>query len=177
MIRGISYSKGLAAAAAAALIAAGATLWMRVATKASLLDLRQRAVNAERDLRDRINAMSPYEDEDVIRLRRQVDQFRTHLGSDGTWEGLVRRLGAGWSAEVGSREDRGGYSVQLGTLTLQSHAVTEWPGIVDMTGQLEAMPGVGIAELEMKTSGSGDRRSLDTARIVVVIQTNQALLN
>jgi len=177
MTRGLIFSKALAAAAAAALIAASATYWVRAAAKTDLVAQRRQAATAERELRTRVDAMAAYESENLDSLRRQVGRFRTHLGTESTWDGLVRALGSGWSAEIGPRDDRGAYSIQLGTLTLVSHAVGEWPGIVDALGQLEAMPGVGIAEFEMKTSGSSDSRTLDTARMGVVIQTTRAVLN
>lgn len=177
MTRGLIFSKPLAVAGAAALIAASAMLWVRSSTQADLVALRRDGETAQRDLRNRVDSMSAFENDNLESLRRRVGRFRMHLGTEGTWDGLVRALGNGWSAEIGPRDDRGAYSVQLGTLTLVSHAVGEWPAIVGAAGQLEAMPGVGIAEFEMKTSGSGDRRSLDTARMVVVIQTTRAALD
>jgi hypothetical protein len=173
MIRGVAYSRPFAAAATAALIAAGAMFWIRLATHAKLSELRLHAANSERDLATRIGALSAYESDNVDALRRQVGLFRVRLGTDGTWDRLVRRLGGGWSAESGLREDKSGYSLQPGTFRLLSHAVGEWPDIVEAVKDLEAIPGVGIAEIEMKTSGSGDRRSLDTARILVLIQASR----
>jgi hypothetical protein len=177
MTRGIAYSKPLVAAGAAALVAASAMFWMHRATSAKISELRRHAATEESDLLNRINAMSAYESENVDSMRRQVGRFRMHLGTEATWDILVSRLGNRWVVDKGSKEEKGIYSVQLVTLRLVSHAVGEWPSIVEAVGQLEAIPGVGIAEFEMKTSGADDRRSLDTARILVAIQTSRAALN
>jgi hypothetical protein len=177
MTRGVAYSKPLAVAAAAALAGAFVLLWARMATDASLSQARLHAASAEGDLTTRVTAMSAYASENLDALRRQVGNFRVHLGAEDTWEGIVRLVGNGWIAEPGPKEERNGYSVQLGTLKLGSHSVGDWPEIVDTVKALEATPGVGIAEFEMKTSGSGDRRSLDTARILVVIQASRTRPN
>ncbi len=174
MKRGSTYSKPMAAAAAVALIATGAMFGMHAEYEATLLERRHHAESAERGLRNRIGAMSAYGDENVEALRREVGALRTHLGTEGTWDGLVRQLGGAWSVERGPREDMGTYCVERGTLTLVSHSVGEWPRIVDVAGQLEAMAGVGIANLEMKTSGTGGVRSLDTARLDLVVHTRRA---
>jgi hypothetical protein len=173
MTRGITYSKPLAGAAVAALVVAGALFCMREANAANRAGLRRHAESDERALEAQVSAMSAFEDENVAALRARVGRLRLQLGPDGTWERLVSRLGAGWGSEAGTREDKAGYSIQTGTVSVLSRGVDEWPAIVEAVGQMEAMPGVGIAEFEMKTSGSGDRRTLDTARMLVVIQTTR----
>jgi hypothetical protein len=165
MTRGVAYSKPLAVAAMIALGAAGTMLWARLATEAGLSKLRRDSAADKRALQTRIAAMSDCETENVDSLRREVSRFRVNLAAFGTWESLASSLGP--------KEERNGYSIQLGTLRLLSHAVGEWPEIVSTVGRLEALPGVGIAELEMKTSGTGDRRSLETTRILVVIQASR----
>jgi hypothetical protein len=173
MTRGVTYSKPLAVAAMIALGAAGTMLSARLATEARLSKLQRDSAADERALQTRIAAMSDYETENVASLRREVSRFRVNLAAFGTWESLVASLGSAWDCEPGPKDERNGYSIQLGTLRLLSHAVGEWPEIVNTVGRLEALPGVGIAELEMKTSGTGDRRSLETTRILVVIQASR----
>jgi hypothetical protein len=174
MIRGIEYSKPLAAAGFTALVAAGAMFWMRTAASRMLSEQRRHAAVAESELETRIGAMSKFESENVEALRLQVKRVRLHLAADGTWGRLVGRLGSGWVADGASMEDRNGYSIQSGAFRLRSHAVGEWPEIVEAVKDLEAMPGVGVAELEFRATGNGVHRSLDTARIVVVVQAIQA---
>jgi hypothetical protein len=173
MIRGIAYTKPLAAAAVAALAAAGGLFWMRTANAADRAGLRLRAESEERTLQARVSAMSAFDSKNVDELRTQVSRLRKQLGTKGAWERIVTRLGVGWASEAATKEDKAGYSVQTGTFSVLSHGVDEWPAIVETVGQLEAIPGVGIAGFEMNTSGSGDRRTLDTARMLVVVQTSR----
>jgi hypothetical protein len=173
MTRGIAYSKPLAAAAAAAVFATSAMCWLHTTTNTKLSELRKRDAAVEDGLGAQIAAMAPYENGDLETLRAQVGRYRTRLGSKGTWDRLVRRLGSGWIAESGPKYDKSGYSIQLGTFKLVSHAVSDWPEIVNVVKELETIPGVGISEFSMKTSGSGNRRTLDTASIAVVIQADR----
>jgi hypothetical protein len=176
MIRGISYSRPLLASALVAFSIAGVLSLVRLRTGASLAEQRRDAASAEQALRREVAGLSAYENVNLEALRRRASRFRERLGTDGTWETIVQRLGSGWVAESGPREDRSGFYVQPGTLTLVARAVDEWPGIVDAVRDIEAVPGAVISGFEMKASG-GDRRSLDKATIQVEIQASHTETN
>ncbi len=177
MIRGISYSKPLVAAALVAFSLGGMLSLLRLTAGARLSEQRREAASDEQALRRQIAGLSAYENENLETLRRRVSRFRGRLGTDGTWETIVQRLGSGWVAESGPREDRSGFFIQPGTLTLVAHAVEEWPGIVDAVRDIEAVSGAAISRFEMKASGSGSQRSLDKAMIQVEIQASRAETN
>jgi hypothetical protein len=172
MIRGISYSKPIAAAAMGALALGGVLFLLRTSASARLSEQRREAAEAEGKIRRQIAGLSAYESGNLEDLHRRISRFRERLGTDGTWESLVRRLGSGWVAESGARDDRKGYFLQAGTLSLVAHTVEEWPVIVDAVRVIEAVPGVAVSGFEMRASGSGERRSLDKATVQVEIQAS-----
>jgi hypothetical protein len=177
MIRGVSYSKPLAAGALAALAFGGLLFVLRINAVSDLAKQRREMEAAEGTLRMQIAGLSAYESENLDALRRRISRIQGQLGTDGAWESIVRRLGGGWVADAGPRQDRGGYFLQAGTLTLVAHAVDEWPGIVDAVRDIEAVPGAVISGFEMKASGGGERRSLDKATIQLEIQTTHTQAN
>jgi hypothetical protein len=173
MIRGVQYSKPLAAGGAAAVIAASMLIWQHHELSANISEQRRRAEVAESNLESEVAAKSMYESEYLDALRDQMRRSRVQLGDEGTWGRLVRRLGDRWSAEPGQTDEKGGQSTRYGTMRLLSPTVTDWEKIVEAVTNSEETPGVGIAELEMKTSGSRDHRTLDLVRILVAIQTSR----
>jgi hypothetical protein len=168
MIRGIAYSKPLALGAAAAIAAVCVLFCVRTAKKSEVLAQRRQGVSIEGELSSQIAAKSEFESSNLGVLRKRVDQF---LGSAGTWERAAGRLGTAWLAGPVKRDEKAGCAIQTGTMSLSSHSVRVWPDIVSAVQDLEAIPGVDVAEFEMKTSGIGDRRSLDAARILLVVRT------
>jgi hypothetical protein len=173
VIRGIQYSRPLAAASIAAAVALCAMIGLHLELKAGILERRRRASVVEATLLSQINAKSMYGAESLEELRDKVGQFRVQLGSQGTWERLVGQLGEGWTAESGPMDNKGDYSIRFGTFRLISPSVLDWPKIVEAVKESEAIPGVGIAEFEMKASGDRDRRSLDLVRFLVAVQTSR----
>jgi hypothetical protein len=174
MIRGVQYSMPLAGAGVAALAAATVMAWLRFDLNAEIVEQRSSASIAEASLSSQIAAKSIYERERLDALREQIGRFRMRLGTDGTWERVVRQFGPGWNAEMGVRDDRSGYSIQYGIFELVSPTVADWPRIVEAVRESEAVPGVGIAEFEMKASGGPGKRMLDLVRILVVVETRGA---
>lgn len=174
MIRGIEYSKPLAAACATAIIASCTMAWLRVGLNAKISEQRRRASTLESNLTGQMEAKSEYDDENLNALRERVGRLRTQLGPDGTWERVAGQFGDGWKSEPGPSDDKNGYSVRYGTFKLLSPAVTDWAKIVEAVRNSEAIPGVAIAEFEMKTSGGRDRRSLDLVRILVAVRTSRS---
>lgn len=174
MIRGVQYSLPFAAVGVAALAATGSMIWLRFDLEARIAGQRRRASIAEASLSSQIAAKSMYERECLETLHSQVSRFRERLGTDGTWERAVGQFGSGWNAELGARDDRSGYSIQYGTLRLISPTLADWPRIIGAVRDSEAIPGVGIAEIEMKASGSRGQRTLDLVRILLAIKTRRA---
>jgi hypothetical protein len=171
MIRGVSFSRVLAAAGSAAIVAACATLWLRLEVNSEDLEHRRLASGLEASLSAQISAKAVYDDARLEAMRSRVGRFRLQLGTNDTWDRLVRGFGEGWKAEVGPRDERNGFSIQYGVFRLKSPALADWPEIVERLKDSEALPGVGIVEFEMKTSGSREQRSLDMVRILVAVQT------
>ena len=174
MIRGVQYSLPLAAAGAAALVAVGSMMWLRLGLSSEIVEQRRLASVAETSLSSQIAAKSMYERERLEELREQIGRFRVRLGADGTWDSVVSRIGLGWYAEPGTRNERGTYSIQYGTLKLMSPTVADWPRVIEAVGESEAIPGVGIAEIEIKASGVRGQRTLELVRILVAVQTRHA---
>jgi hypothetical protein len=114
--------------------------------------------------------MSEFEGERLESLRSRVRRALLQLGTEDTWERLVRRFGERWTVEQGPRDERNGSSVQLGTFRLKSPVLADWPGIIETLGDSEAIPGVGITGIEMRTSGGTERRSLDSVTVRVSVQ-------
>jgi hypothetical protein len=177
MIRGISYSRPLAAGALAALSLVGGLFLLRMTARADLSKQRRVAEAAEGTLNRQMAGLSAYQSENLETLRRRIAHFQSQLGTDGTWERIVRRLGSAWVAECGTRQDRSGYYLQDGTFTLVAHAVDEWPGIVDAVRDIEAIPGAAVSGIEMKASGTAERRALDKTTIQVEVKVSRAETN
>jgi hypothetical protein len=173
MIRGVSYSKPLAAAGAASIVAACAMYWLRAGAAVNLEDGRRRAFGLEGELAAQIVAWSGFDDGKLSALRDQVKLFRVRLGPAGTWERLIAHLGDRWTEEGTSRDDRNGCTIQLGAFSLKSPSVTDWPRIVEALRDSEALPGVGITEFQMKASGSREHRSIDLVRFRVAVRTRR----
>jgi hypothetical protein len=171
MIRGIRYSRPLATVVAATFVAACAAAWHREVLVSRIAEQRRQAAALEEQISGPMGAMEMYSDERLRALRKQVGLFRVRLGGAGTWGSLVSRLGQGWTSERGPAEDRGGYSIQLGTFKLLAPSTADWPRIVDAVKASEGIPGVRIVEFEMKASGDLDRRSLDLVRILMEVQS------
>jgi hypothetical protein len=174
MNRGVKFSKPLASAAAAAMVAACALSWAQIEKRAEISDQSRRGSARETELSSQIAERSEFDDSSLGRLRKRADQFRGRLGSAGTWERAVNRLGAAWLVASVRQEDRLGCKVQTGTFSLSSTSVGIWPDIVSAVGDLETIPGVGVVKFEMRTSGNVDRRSLDIARIILVVRTSSS---
>jgi hypothetical protein len=167
MKRGFAYSRPLAVSAIAALAAVAASYAFQAAMSARLLDQRRRAEIVEAGLSGRIAARSAYDGASLEALRTKARRFRVSLGQEGTWRGVGVLLGGDWAAVPGAKEERRGYSVQSGEFRLSSSSVGAWPAIVRAVSDLEAIPGVDVAEFEMRTTGDAASRSLEVARIVV----------
>jgi hypothetical protein len=170
MTRGLVFSRALAAACSAAAAAACAAFWLH-AHMGSAISRRQRlAADLEAGLAAQIAAKSEYEGEKLEALRDRVRRTRLLLGAEDTWDRLVRRFGERWTVESGPREERSGSSVQFGTFRLKSPVLADWTGIIETLGDSEALPGVGITGIEMRTSGGLERRSMDSVTVRVAVQ-------
>jgi hypothetical protein len=59
-------------------------------------------------------------------------------------------------------------------MRLKSPSPADWPAIVEAVRVSEGLPGVGVAEFDMKTSGTRERRTVDSVAILVVVQSRRA---
>jgi hypothetical protein len=171
MIVGVAYSKPRAALSAAGLAAAFAMAWLQHHITGERHERLRQTTDLERNLANKIAAMSDFEDRNRDELRAQVDKFRVQLGPEGAWNRLVRQFGKDWTVDAGPRDDMDGYSVQVGTFRLQSPVTSDWSKIVEAVKASEQLPGVGIVGFEMKTSGDREHRSVNFVRVEVAIQT------
>jgi hypothetical protein len=173
MTRGVVYSKGLATASAVAIAAAGTTFWLSAQLKSKIVERQHGAASLVASLSAQIVAKSEFEDERLEMLRDRVRRIKLQLGTDDTWDCMLRKFGDRWAVEPGQKENRKGSSVQRGVFRLRSPKVTDWPEIIEAVKDAEALPGVEIVEFEMKTSGSLARRSLDSVTAHVAVQTRR----
>jgi hypothetical protein len=171
---GFKYSKLHIAAAAAGTGAACAAVWLHIVLGGETVEERRRGQDSEGSLTAQIAAKSMYGNARLSALRDEVARSSAQLGGKGSWESLVGRLGNAWACETETVEGMDAYPVRYGTFRLASPAVADWSAIVEAVGNSEAIPGVGIAEIEMKSSGDRTRRSLDLVRIQVAVQTSRA---
>jgi hypothetical protein len=132
-------------------------------------DRRRRAADIESVLSRQIASKEDYGDSNLSELRGRVERFRRQLGPDDAWMRLVRQFGLRWAAEQGPKEDKDGYSIQVGTFLLTSPAASDWPEIIEAVGAAEQLPGVDVKGFEMRSTGSRKSRSVDTVKVVVTI--------
>jgi hypothetical protein len=170
MIRGVAYSRRHAVACAISVFAVlSAAIIHHHIERERFAGLAQIDF-MERDLTRQIASKSDCEQANLDALRTRAGRFRIRMGTEDCWDRLVRQFGKAWKTEVGTRDERGGYAVQVGAFQMRSPAATDWPDIVAAVKVLEDCPGVRIVEFEMTTSGDRERRSVDLVKIVVAMQ-------
>jgi len=81
MIRGVQYSKPLAAGAAAVAIAGSMMIWQHHELSAKISEQRRRAAIAESNLEGEVAAKSMYESEYLNALREQMSRSRKAPGA------------------------------------------------------------------------------------------------
>jgi hypothetical protein len=170
---GMTYSKPIAATAITTLLAACGIAWINSALKSDAEGRKRRASDRDASLSAQVVERASYENFSLEALRDEIGRFRVQLGGEGTWENLARMFGERWKAEPGQQEDKDGYSIRFGTLRLSSPETGDWPGIMEAVRKCEATPGVGVTDIEIKTSGNRERRSMDLVRIAVAVETNR----
>jgi hypothetical protein len=170
MTRGLAYSRVLAAVCSAAVAPACATLWLHTHLESAISEHQHRAAAMEEGVSAEIVAMSEFGAERLETLRGRVRQARLLLGTEDTWDRLVRRFGERWAVEPGPRDDRDGSTVQYGTFRLKSPMLADWSGIIETLGDSEALPGVGITRIEMRTDGGLERRAFTSVIVRMAVQ-------
>lgn len=173
MIRGVAYSKKLSVLCAIGIGAALTTVWIRYQLTSDWLEQMSRAAESEGVLIKQIATMSDYNDSNLRALRLQIGRFRGQLGQEDLWKCLVLQFGKDWTSKVGPKEERTGYSFQIGTFIRVSPSASDWPRIVEVVKAAEHIPGVGIAGFEMKSSGDREHRSVDVVKVVLAIRSRQ----
>jgi hypothetical protein len=173
MTRGLAYSRAPAAACSAAVAAACAALWLHAHVGSVISERQRRAAALEEGVSAQIAAMSEYDAERLEALRDRVGRARLLLGKEDTWGRLVRRFGERWAIEPGPAEERNGSAVQYGTFRLKSPVLADWPGIIETLGESEAMPGVGITGIEMRSGGGLEQRAFVSVIVRVAVQARR----
>jgi hypothetical protein len=174
---GITYSKPMAGTAIASLLAALAMAWAYSGLKSDAEGRRRRVSEQDASLASQLAERAPYENSNLEALRAEVGRFKIQLGREGTWDTLAAMVGERWTAEPGQHEDKEGYSIRYGSLSLLAPETGDWPTIVDVVRKCEATPGVEVSGIEIKTSGSRERRSMDLVRLAVAVETNRTIAN
>jgi hypothetical protein len=169
VIRGVTYSRGPLVLCLAAVGSACAMIWLRHNTAGDWMEQRRRSAELEGALIKRVAALSDCVVPHLNALHALVGRLRGQLGTEDLWARLVLLFGKDWSAEPGAKEQRTGYSTQTGTFVRLAPKAADWPRIVDVVRSAEQLPGVGIAWLEMRSSGDREHRSLDVVKIAVAI--------
>jgi hypothetical protein len=175
MTKGISCSRSLSVVAGAAFGVAAALYWMCSSLRGDVSERVRGYVVFESELSSQIAANSKYSDENLDALRANVGRIRLRLGDGLTWSRLEAKMGERWALQGTSHSEVNGYSTRTGAIERQSPDVGDWPEIVAAVEEWEAIPGVSVTAVEMKTSGSSDRRSLDTARFLVSVRTRASM--
>jgi hypothetical protein len=171
MIRGFSFRRSRAAACAAAACVLAAALALRRHTAGELSELRSRDDAREAALCSRIAGLGPCDAADLEALRARVRGMRGRLGPPDAWDRLLRLLGGGWESGTVRRDERAGYAVATGTLTLRRPSTSDWPAIVDAVRAIEEAPGAAVTGFEMRTSGDRGRRVVDVVSVGVSAET------
>jgi len=143
--------------------------WLRHHMAGEWLEQRRRAAELEDAINKQVAAMSDCDDPHLNALRMLAGRLRGQLGTDDAWGRLVLLFGRDWTAEAGPKEQRAGYSTQTGSFVRLAPSPSDWPGVVNVVRSAEQLPGVGIAGIEMRSSGDRERRSLDIVKIAVAI--------
>jgi hypothetical protein len=171
VIKGVAYSRWAAVTAGAAIVAAVMSLlWHAETTRMSGREIILGQMQ-DREAAERVAAESEFDEVHLQGLREKVSLFRVRLGDEGTWAKILGRLGSGWSVDRLDKAERLGYSVQYGTFRMTSPEVSDWQSIIETVRFVEGLPGAGIGEFEMRSSGDGVQRSLSLVSMVVVVHS------
>ncbi len=170
MNRGFTCSRdsALLASAAAAAAAGALLLWAHLGS--TLAAHLGRSASVEGDLLGRIAARSDYTSERLASLRAEVGRLRSHLGDAGAWESVGRVFGVRWRSEAGPWVKTGDLATRTGSFSMISPTVADWAKILETIGKLEAIPGAGVVEFQMKAGGGREQGSLDTVRVLVSVR-------
>jgi len=126
-----------------------------------------------RDLSARVESLVEFDDAHLKAQREKVERFRMRLGAGATWDRVLSKVGA-WVQETAATSESGAFVTRTGRFRMKSPSVSDWPQIVETVSSLESIPGIGISQLELKSSGSATQRSLDFVGMVVVVQMARA---
>jgi len=171
MIRGCTCRRSRAAACVLAACAFAAAFAVRRHTAGELSELLRQGSAREADLRARIAGLGPCEAADLEELRARVRGMRSRLGAPDTWDRVIRLLGGAWACGPLRLDERDGYAVGTGSVTLRQPTVADWPAIVDAVRAIEGVQGARVCGFEMRTSGDRERRAVDLVSIAVSTQT------
>src|SRR5208283_5282899 len=173
VIRGCTCRRSRAAACALAAFALAAAFGLRRHTAGELSELLRRDSAREADLSAKIAGLGPCEAADLEELRDRVRGMRSRLGAPDTWDRLLSVLGGAWAGGSLNLDERDGYAIGAGTVTLRQPSTSDWPAIVDAVRIIETVPGARVCGFEMRTSGDRERRAVDLVSVAVSTQTER----
>ena len=172
MTRGTKYSRRAAVAAIASVAAAIGMLVLRVEIKARLMGRISEAWREEGDASAALAALSGYDEAHLLALRESSARFRLRLGDEATWSRAQAYLGGRWTHEGATTTGHGGYSTVVHRIQMTAPSIADWPVILDAVTVLERCPGIQVDGIELRSSGSSSRRSMDYVgmRLVVLMK-------
>ena len=177
MTEGTTFSKRYVALCSVAIGVAILMAWLCQETAANRKAKLSNASGDEREISRQIAARSAFADSDLAALRLHVDRFQVLLGPEDQLATVVRGFGSSWDAESNSTEERNGFSVHIETFRKLAPRIADWSKAIDLLGELELLPGVGIARFEMRTIGDHSHRSVDFLKVVVEIHSRHSMHN
>ncbi len=140
MIRGVTYSRGWAAAAVAALAAAGgATAWL-VRSSASAASERAVQVRLAAELGRAIALKGDCDNAHLDEARNRARLHPVPLAAAGAWQAWAEALGTGWQISRPEVRRHAAYAVSVATVRLVAPAVSDWPRLLAAVQQTESRP-------------------------------------
>jgi hypothetical protein len=169
MIKGLAFSRSLAAAAAFGWASAAGAEWFRREGSGQRMRDEQAMEARASDLSKAIAAKAEFDDRRLSAELRSVGDPEPRLLSREAWNGFLREIGDRWSLKLDDIHDRGDFSLQQVTLRLRSPGVSDWPIIVASVRAAEQRPGIRVLAVRIRSSGDQQRRTMDEAEAVLSI--------
>jgi hypothetical protein len=169
MIRGVTYARGWALAAGAALAAAGgATAWLMRSSAAASSE-RSAQVRLAADLGQAIALKSAFDDAHLEEARNRARLHPVPLAGVGAWQAWAEALGAGWQISPPEVRRHASYAVSVAAVRLVAPAVSDWPRVLAAVEETERRPGFGVLEVELKSEGDQRHRSMQSMSLLVAM--------
>jgi len=169
MIRGIAFSRSLAATAAVGWVSAAGAEWYRREGISQRIRDEQVVENRAATLSGAIAAKAAFDDGSVDSELRSAGEIQARPLSREAWSAFLREIGDRWSLSLDGADSRGDFLLQQATLRLRSPGVGDWPIIVAAIRSAEERSGVRVVAVRIRSSGDQQRRAMDVAEAVLSI--------